>query len=181
MSVETEIKVEIGEPEAFCRALGALGATPASARHFEDNRLFDFPDDRLRSRQSALRVRIAGGRATLTFKGAPRSGGIFKVREELETGLGDGAAALEILGRIGMRPAFRYQKYRREFALGGVLVAVDETPIGNYAELEGPEEAIRALARALSFPEDRFIRSSYHSLYLEFCRRAGTAPDGMVF
>ncbi|NLT34236.1 MAG: class IV adenylate cyclase [Acidobacteria bacterium] len=181
MSIETEIKVEIGEPEAFCRTLDALGATPVSARHFEDNRLFDFPDGRLVAQRCTLRVRIAGGRATLTFKGAPRAGGVFRVREELETGLGDGATALEILGRLGIRPVFRYQKYRREFALDGVLVAVDETPIGNYTELEGSKEAIRALAHALSFSEDRFIRASYHALYLEFCRREGTAPGGMVF
>lgn len=181
VSIETEIKVEIGDPEGFCRRLGALGAEALSARHFEDNHLLDFPDDGLRSRRCVLRVRIAGGRATLTFKGASRPGGIFKVREELETGLGDGAAALGILGRIGMRPVFRYQKYRREYGVGGVRVAVDETPIGNYAELEGPEEAIRALACALSFPERDFIRASYHSLYLEFCRQKGAAAGHMVF
>lgn len=181
VSIETEIKVEIGDPEGFCRRLGALGAEALSARHFEDNHLLDFPDDGLRSRRCVLRVRIAGGRATLTFKGASRPGGIFKVREELETGLGDGAAALGILGRIGMRPVFRYQKYRREYGVGGVRVAVDETPIGNYAELEGPEKAIRALACALSFPERDFIRASYHSLYLEFCRQKGAAAGHMVF
>lgn len=80
-----------------------------------------------------------------------------------------------------MRPVFRYQKYRREYGVEGVRVAVDETPIGNYAELEGSEEAIRALARALSFPEKSFLRSSYHSLYLEFCRQKGVAAGHMVF
>ena len=50
---------------------------------------------------------------------------------------------LQVLERIGMSVCFRYQKYRREFAIGEVHVAVDETPIGNYVEFEGSEDGIR--------------------------------------
>ena len=65
----------------------------------------------------------------------------------------DGAAMLQILERIGMSVCFRYQKYRREFALDRVHVAVDETPIGNYVEFEGTEDGIRALARKMGIAE----------------------------
>ena len=181
MSIETEIKVEIEEPVSFCRQLNALKPGLLSARHFEDNHLFDFPDQRLRSGQCLLRIRIAQGRGFLTYKGSPRPEGIFKTREELEIELEDGKIMLQVLERIGMRVCFRYQKYRQEYAVEGVRVAVDETPIGNYVELEGSEEEIRNLARRMGIAESQFLRFSYYSLYLEYCRKKGEAPGSMIF
>jgi predicted adenylyl cyclase CyaB len=152
-----------------------------SARHFEDNCLLDFPDSRLGLSQCLLRIRFADGRHFLTFKGPPRPDGIFKTREELETILGDGEILLQALERIGMNVSFRYQKYRQEFVAGDVRVAVDETPIGNYAEFEGSETGIRLLASRMGIDESRFLRSSYYSLYLDYCRRRNERPGFMVF
>ena len=181
MSTETEIKVETQDIENFCMQLTVLNPVVIAERHFEDNYLLDFPDGKLASRQCLLRVRFARGSGLLTFKGPPRPDGIFKTREELETGLEDGIALLQVLERIGMKIGFRYQKYRREFELDGVRVAVDETPIGNYVELEGTEDAIRTLAKRLGIAESQFLRLSYYSLYLEYCRRRGKSPGYMVF
>lgn len=181
MSTETEIKVRIGDPDEFRRRLEALNPVRLSGRHFEDNYLLDFPDGRLRAAQSLLRIRFEEGKCLLTYKGPPRPEGVFKVREELETGFEDGNALLEILGRIGMKPGFRYQKYREEFSLGDVRVAIDETPVGNYVELEGPEEEIRRRAAAMAIEEAQFLRSSYYSLYLDYCRETGKTPEFMVF
>lgn len=182
MSIETEIKIKIGDPADFCRRLEILGPELLLARHFEDNLLLDFPEDSLQSRQCLLRIRITSGkRGLLTFKGSPRQDGIFKTREELETGLEDAAAALRILESVGMHAGFRYQKYRREYAVQGVHVAVDETPIGNYVEIEGEESGIRNLADRLGFSETQFERMSYYSLYLEYCRERGETPHNMVF
>jgi adenylate cyclase class 2 len=182
LSVETEIKVKIEDPAGFCLRLNALNAAASAARHFEDNHLLDFPDQRLRSGQCLLRIRFAEGLGFLTYKGPPRPDGIFKTREEMETRLEDGAVMLQVLERIGMCVCFRYQKYRREFALDGVHVAVDETPIGNYVEFEGSEEGIRNLARKMGIAESHFLRASYYSLYLEYCRQGGgEAPQFMVF
>ena len=181
MSTETEIKVEIQNPEGFCARLQAFNPRVVSIRHFEDNRLLDFPDKALKDRRSLVRIRQAGKRTILTYKGPPKEKGIFKTREELETGLDNGTIAIEILQRIGMREWFRYQKYRREFALDLVIVALDETPIGIFAELEGSETAICDLARKLDIEQSRFIRDSYYSLYIENCRLKGKPPGDMVF
>jgi adenylate cyclase class 2 len=159
----------------------ALNVHCISGRHFEDNYLLDFPDERLRSQQCLLRIRSVEGRGILTYKGMPLPNGIFKSREELETGVADAAIALRLLERIGMQICFQYQKYRREFVVEGVHVTVDETPIGNYAEIEGPEEGIRNLASKLGIEESRFIRSSYYDLYLEYCLKKGRVPHFMVF
>ena len=161
--------------------LDSRNARVVSGRHFEDNHLLDFPDGRLGSGKCLLRVRFAGELSLLTYKGAPDPEGIFKTREEFETKLQDGATALQILERIGMQVCFRYQKYRREYLLNGVQVAVDETPIGNFAEFEGSKDAIRVLARKLNIAESRFVRLSYYSLYLEFCEEHGKTPGFMTF
>jgi adenylate cyclase, class 2 len=181
VSIETEIKIQIEDTAGFCRQLDSLNPGILSVRHFEDNYLFDFSDRSLRSRQCLLRVRISAGGCYLTYKGLPRQEGIFKTREELETRIEDATTLLQILEGIGMRICFRYQKYRREFILNGVHVTVDETPIGNYAEIEGPEDGILGLARNLGISESRFLRHSYYALYLEHCKKKGVAPQFMVF
>jgi len=181
LSTETEIKVKIEDIEGFCLQLNALNPLVLAERHFEDNYLLDFPDAKLQSGRCLLRIRFANGGGLLTFKGPPRPDGIFKTREELETGVQDAAAMLQVLERIGMSVCFGYQKYRREFALDQVHVAVDETPIGNYVELEGTEDGIRALAHKMGIPETQFLRLSYYSLYLEHCQRTGEVPAFMVY
>jgi adenylate cyclase, class 2 len=181
LSTETEIKVKIEDVEGFCLQLDVLNPGILAERHFEDNYLLDFPDGKLQSGRCLLRIRFAKGCGLLTFKGSPQPDGIFKTREELETGVEDGAAMLQVLERIGMSVCFRYQKYRREFALDQVHVAVDETPIGNYVELEGTKDGIRALAHKMGIAETQFLRLSYYSLYLEHCQKMGEVPGFMVY
>jgi adenylate cyclase, class 2 len=181
MATETEIKIKINDPADFCRRLGALAARPLSERHFEDNYVLDFPDGRLRANQCLIRVRQVEDQACITFKGRPRAESIFKVREELETGLENAGVAIQILEKLGLSVCFRYQKYRREFALEEVHVAVDETPIGDYVEFEGSEEAIRKLAAKMRIAESQFLRASYGALYMDHCREKGEAPGFMIF
>lgn len=181
MGTETEIKVKLGSAEDFRRRLSLMKPRLLHDRHFEDNHLLDFEDGRLKSGGCLIRVRRAGESSCLTFKGPPRPESVFKIREELETRLEDGSVALRVLERLGLRVWFRYQKYRQEFEIDGVVVAVDETPVGDYAEFEGPEERIRALTRKMGIEPSQFINSSYYSLYLEHCRERGAAPGHMVF
>jgi adenylate cyclase, class 2 len=180
-NIETEVKIRIDDPADLCRRLENLNSTCISTRHFEDNHLLDFGNESLQTHKCTLRIRLAGGRGVLTYKGAPRPDGIFKTREELETDLADADIALQIFERMGMKAWFRYQKYRREFEIDGVHVAVDETPIGNYVELEGTKETIRSLAQRLGFEESQFVSLSYHSLYLAYCRNNGIVPHFMIF
>ncbi len=181
MGTETEIKIQIDNPDEFCGRLGLHNPKVLSPRHFEDNHLLDFPDGRLRSSQCLVRIRFARNQSFLTYKGPPRREGIFKAREELETRLEDGTLVDRILEKLGLGLWFRYQKYRREFEVDGVVVAVDETPAGNYAEFEGSEEQIRALAAKMGFGPSQFIKSSYYGVYLEYCRERGITPGHMVF
>jgi len=181
LSTETEVKIIIRNPEDFCNQLNGFSPRVISARHFEDNHLLDFPDKSLQTARCMIRIRHAGEKAFLTYKGPSRAEGIFKTREEIETELDDGISALQILEKLGMRVWFRYQKYRREYEMDGVIVAVDETPIGNYVEIEGSEKQICDFAGRIGIAESQFLRHSYHSLYIEGCRSSGKKPGNMIF
>jgi len=183
--IETEIKLRIGDMAELRRRLESLGGRLLAPRHFEDNYVLDFADGSLRAWGFLIRLRNAGGNWVLTYKGAALPEGPFKSREELETGIAEGPTALEILGRLGMRVWFRYQKYREEWRIGSgteaVVVSLDETPVGSFAELEGAGDAIRRLAGTLGYRETDFIRDSYYTLYVRACAERGESAAHMLF
>ncbi len=188
MSIENEVKVRVDSVEEFLARLRQLGPVESAQRHFEDNFILDDAQHSLASRRSLIRVRTTAHGSWLTFKGPPQEAALFKRREELETCLGDGIAALAILRRTGLRVTFRYQKYRREFRVAGgpgcredIHVALDETPIGVFVEFEGPPAGIKTVARRMAISEARFLRDSYASLYIQYCAERGQAVRHMTF
>lgn len=185
MRHEIEVKLPVADRRAIRRRLTELGFKPAVKRHFERNSLLDFPDRRLRKEGCLLRLRYEGGRSLLTFKGRRVRSGRFKVRPEIETRITDGALISEILERLGLRVAFRYEKYRTIFRRasdpGGTEIAYDETPIGTYLELEGPRRWIDRVARELDYRPADYITASYGRLYLWWCEAHGRTPTHMVF
>ena len=127
-----------------------------------------------------LRVRQEGDSAVLTFKG-PLQAATMKVREELETAVRDGTLLLRRLERLGLRMWFRYQKYREEFEHHGVVVTIDETPIGTFVELEGDEQGIIQIAHALGLAPEEYVVDSYRGLFIQAqAGREGSATD-MIF
>ena len=124
-------------------------------------------------------MRADGDRAYLTFKG-PVSPGAVKAREEIETEAASASALLAICDALGFRPAFRYEKYREEFTCPGVVIAVDDTPIGVFVEVEGDEAAIHTLAARLGFSPADFVTASYRALFMASASAAAGAAD-MIF
>ncbi len=188
MAVETEIKLPIEDGAEFLHRLAGLNPVLISARHFEDNHVLDYNDGRIRAARSLIRVRITDHASLLTYKGPVLPAGVFKSREEIESAVESGAAVLRILEELGLRTWFRYQKYREEHRVipvgrpeETVIVAVDETPIGRFAELEGPEDGIREIAGAMGYSESQYMRDSYYTLYCRFCYEHGTPVSHMIF
>jgi len=154
----------------------AAGALPLRPRRLQRDALFDSSHDELKQRGCALRVRSDGGTTVLTFKG-PAQPGTMKIREEHETVVGDGTALARVLDDLGFHVWFRYEKYREEFTRPGVTIAIDETPIGTFVEIEGDESAILATTAAMGRSESDFIRQSYRSLFTESGSAELTGPD----
>jgi len=179
---ETEVKLKLDGAVASKRRLARLGFSVTARRVLEINTIFDTPDSLLRRSQKLLRLREAGARCTLTYKG-PQSAGRYKSREEIESVFTDAASTRAILERLGFVPVFRYEKYRTEFAkprqAGSVML--DETPIGDYLELEGSPAWIDRTARALGRSPADYITASYGALYLADCQAKGVEPRHMVF
>jgi adenylate cyclase, class 2 len=182
MPLEREIKVRFETPEdARARILSpGVGATPLRGRRLQEDCLLDTADDRLFGRRCVLRVRSEGGKSLLTFKGPVRPG-VMKLREEHETVVADGDALLTILHELGLHIWFRYEKYREEFAVEDVVIAIDETPVGTFVEIEGGEEHIHRTAMALGKTPADYITDSYRTLFLDYCRRQGIPASDMLF
>jgi adenylate cyclase class 2 len=161
-------------------AVAALAATPLRDRRLQEDCLLDTDHDDLKRRRSALRVRMEAGQSRVTFKG-PIQPGPMKVREEHETLVGDGDVLLRVFAELGFRPWFRYQKYREEFSLPEVVVAIDETPVGVFVELEGSEAGIDAVAGRLGRCRADYILSSYYTLFDQWRREHDSPRTDMVF
>ena len=105
----------------------------------------------------------------------------MKIREELETVVGDGEILLRVLYELGLHVWFRYEKYREEFAHEDVIVAIDETPVGTFVEIEGSEQGIATMADALGRPQSDYIQDSYRGLFLRLREEYGLVGPDMVF
>jgi adenylate cyclase class 2 len=180
-SEEVEVKLPCGDLDAVRRTLEERGATLLSARHDEANELYDDASRRLSGRGAALRVRRAHGRTILTYKGPARFSGGVKIREERETDVSDAAALEAILAGLGFTRGFRYEKRREEWRFEGCDVALDETPIGRFVEVEGAPTAIRRAVVGLGLDFTEAIPYSYARLYLERRRDDPSLPEDMVF
>jgi adenylate cyclase, class 2 len=182
-AVETEVKLPVRDIGEVTLRLRKAGYSVSVPREFESNSLYDSPERRLTRTGMALRLRQAGERSIITWKGPAAEAGPHKTRPELETTVGSVAVLSDILTRLGYEVVFRYEKFRTEFrrqeALGSIVL--DETPIGAFLELEGPGDWIDKAAMELGFSPVSYILDSYASLYTKQCRENGRQPMHMLF
>lgn len=180
---EIEVKLPVDNLPAIRRRLRSLGFQPLTRRLFERNVLFDTPTLSLRRSAQLLRLRSKGRRWWLTFKAQPATVSRYKIRDEIEIETAQGPELGAILERLGFRPSFEYQKYRTEYRRSGSrgLILVDETPVGNYLELEGLPRWIDRTAAELGYGTGDYVLESYGMLYLAWCRGRGIEPGHMVF
>ncbi len=178
---EIEIKLPVPDLSAVRDRLTGRGARLRAARHDETNDLYDDPERKLSSSGRTVRLRRAAGRSILTYKGASRFEDGVRVREEREIEVSDPAETEAILAGLGLRRAFRYEKRREEWDAESCVVSLDETPIGNFVEIEGDPGAIRPLVAALGLDAGEGIPYSYPELYLRRRKDEPSLPPDMVF
>ena len=178
---EIEVKLPAADLAEVRRRLEELGATLEKGRHDESNDLFDDAAGSLAGAGRALRLRRAQGRGILTFKGAAKFTQGVKSREERETAVGEPGEMEAILERLGFRRKFRYEKRREEWRFSDCDVALDETPIGNFVEIEGDPAAIRRAVAALALDFASAIPYSYAGLYARKRKEDPALPEDMVF
>ncbi len=166
--LEIEVKIQIKDPQRVRENLLRSGIVLYRERHFEDNMIWDFPEQKLLQKKCALRLRISGKKAFLTFKGPQQRSRKFKVREEYETEVKNQRETIKILQALGFRMAFRYQKYRSVFRTKKLVICLDETKVGHFLELEGNRSDIVRFAEALGYSKKEFIKADYPELFKNF-------------
>ena len=159
--VEIEVKVRVNDAAATRQAILKSGGLLKKDRYPEENTLFDLPSRALTGKGCALRVRRAGRKVFLTFKGPAQKSRRFKVREEHETEVRDEKELRRILRSLGYVAVFRYQKFRTTFRRGRIRIMIDETAAGCFCEFEGERSDIIKYARTLGFSSGDLIKQDY--------------------
>jgi adenylate cyclase class 2 len=180
LMIEREVKLRFASPDEARRAILIAGATALRSRRLQEDALLDTENESLRQRRCVLRVRTEAGKSLLTFKG-PILPGSMKVRDEHETVIGDGEVLQQVLEELGLHVWFRYEKYREEYAAEDVTIAIDETPVGTFVEIEGGEDGILAMTRALGRTTSDFVLDSYRGLFIKHRQEFGLTGTNMVF
>jgi adenylate cyclase, class 2 len=204
-STEIEVKLPVSDRQAMLRLLKKLKAKGGDRVH-EMNTLYDTPGGSLASEDRLVRIRLLHAAplrqssksgpslplgAVLTYKGPVTTddaggrapGALYKIREEHEVRVEDGEALVRVFQGMGLQPRFRYEKYRTTFRLPGVpgvLVELDETPVGDFLELEGTAASIDRAAGVLGYASADYIVKSYGQLFIEHVRRSqGKESDSL--
>lgn len=209
-SAEIELKFPIRDLAHFEMRLPELGFVLDTPRTFEQNTLYDTPERTLRESTQILRIRRYGELWTVTHKrtteAAPNHSEPerYKVRIETETRVDDGPAIGVIFEVLGYAPVFRYEKFRTEWSqitptIEGPLfsdarhpaevaplaahchLVIDETPIGDYAELEGPPAWIDETLAKLGIDPASCLTDSYGRLFLAWKERTGSPAENLTF
>jgi adenylate cyclase class 2 len=195
---EIEIKLRVADLPSLLRRLRKL-AVLSRGRTLEQNTLYDTQNVHFRRCGRLLRLRVetpappglrlrrARQRTILTSKAPPpnprRKSARLRYKERLERELviRNPGHWPRLFHSLGLRPAFRYEKYRTTFELPRLHLDLDETPAGVFLELEGSPQAIDRAARALGFTPREYFRGTYWDVYVADCRRRGRTPRNMLF
>ena len=196
MPIETEIKFRVSDLAALAQRLQSAGFRCETPRNFESNVLYDTPDRQLRARTEILRIRSYAGRGTLTQKRLTDSGVTgdrssspgrgpgedrHKHRIETEIGIANGDALAEFFLSLGFVSAFRYEKWRAEWTDGEGHCVIDETPIGDYAELEGSSAWIDRAAARLGVDPAQYVTLSYGRLFEAWREEHSSSANDLTF
>lgn len=181
MYQETEVKFYILDlPTVEARILD-LGGTPIHPRVLETNLRFDTPEDSLAQDYRVLRLR-QDSRVRLTYKGPGKFEEGVRVREEIEFEVDDFDAAWALLKALGYHVSLVYEKYRTVYHLDDHEIVLDETPLGNFIEIEGRSgSTIAVTAKKIGLDWTRRVNESYAYLFEIACLALGLPATEMTF
>lgn len=118
----------------------------------------------------------------MTYKGPGEERDGVRLRQELEFSVSDFATAQAVFEALGYRVVLMYEKYRTTYALGEVLVVLDEMPYGNFVEIEGPDGgSIRKAAEKVGLDWEARILESYVFLFERLRQAQGLAFHDLSF
>lgn len=162
--IEIETKIRINDIKKLIDKIISEGAILDKERYFEENTLYDFSSHALFKKQHALRLRKINKKIFITFKGSKQKSRKFKIREEYETEVKNEKQMKKIFKSLGLIPVFNYNKFRTVYRKKHLKICLDESPVGNFMELEGQRNDIVKFSKALGFSKKEFIKLDYIQL-----------------
>ncbi|MGF1507024.1 MAG: CYTH domain-containing protein [Anaerolineae bacterium] len=182
---EVEIKLILDDAPAMRQKIVELGGR-SRGQHAEINVRLDDTSRSLSMGGSLLRLRYIESdfeKHTLVTVKTPTAGEdtIFRARREIEFTVSEPdsmAAAFEVLGYM---PIWRYEKRRETFELTGAEIALDETPLGTFMEIEGEEASIQAAANLIGMDVAAGSLKSYSELFACVKERLSLPMDDLTF
>jgi adenylate cyclase class 2 len=134
--LEIELKARVDALGPVRNRLQQLNAEFFGRVH-EHDIYYNAPHRNFARTDEALRVRYAGGKAVVTYKGAKVKNLGLKAREELNTGIESGEVFHEILARLGFVKTAEVNKWRENYRYGNASIALDEVEhLGTFVEIE---------------------------------------------
>ncbi len=171
--LEVELKYPVSDLAPIRTLLCEWNARPCGRQHERDV-YYNAPHRDFAETDEALRVRYAGEKCIVTYKGPKIELKGTKAREEYNVQVDPGAACEEIFSRVGFRPTAEVNKRREVFELGDATVTLDEVEgLGTFIEIEvlaeeNADEAadrVHALAKKLGV-EGEPLYTSYLEMIL---------------
>jgi adenylate cyclase, class 2 len=168
--LEIEIKAYCGNLDDVRKGLTSLGAELIRSEREEDLYL-GHPSRNFAATDEAFRLRLAGGKCLMTYKG-PKIGTVSKARYERETPVAEFDAMRDILGRLGFSEVASVRKGRDIYLLNDIEICLDRVEgLGDFVEIERRgdeqekiEKELFELAGKLGL--ERFERRSYLELLM---------------
>lgn len=168
--IENEVKVKVTEEiEKRLRELFEF-----IGEEVHEDIYFNAPDRDFRKSDEALRLRKAGEKIFLTYKGA-KKGSRVKSRNEIQVEVSDFERARELLKSLGYSEFIRIRKRRKIFRRDDVTVCLDDVEsLGSFLEVEvlgddveRAERKIEEVLKELGLSERERITESYLELLLK--------------
>jgi adenylate cyclase class 2 len=180
-NVETEVKLYVPDLAAVARRLESVGAAISAPRVLERNVRYDNAAGDFNATSTVLRLR-QDARVRLTYKDGEKLVGQYgSSRFEAEVTVSDFDTMATILGKLGFIPVLVYEKYRTTYAYDQTEVTLDEMPYGTFVEVEGDQDAIARVVRALGLDGARRMMASYTVLFAFVKRNMGLDFTDLTF
>jgi len=176
MPPEIEVKIKIEDVEDIKKRILKIKAELFKHRHLEVDEYFD-NRNKLKNTDQLLRLR---DNCILTYKGPQKRKQEMKIREEIELLIDDGNKFKQILEKLGYIYVKRKEKYRESYILGRTQITIDETPMGNYIEVEGSKETVPKIVKRLGFAEKDMINKTYTDIWEAYAKKNNLKGD-MIF
>jgi adenylate cyclase class 2 len=167
--IEAKLKVDsLGPIEEKLRELGGS----FGGQRFQRDYYFDDSESRMIKSDKCLRLRYQkagnGQKVFVTFKG-PRQAGQYKTRRQIESEVGDAEAVEKLFLELGYEKSEVVEKIRRLWQFGGCQIGLDDVKgLGNFVEIEGPDEQIIAkVQQQMGLADSQHVKDSYATLIRE--------------